>query len=245
MYDSEDVSITAFGHFFQHLNSEHAAELRSLQDEGLIYSYFADYNPDGAFAGKFTRYCIRFKPLEIFEFVEAHVARQQYIARLLETDDFDEAVSAIADPKYRARVRSHAQRIGPDNIGCYASFVSADLESLLCGGKQHRYEMADLADVEEKITRALNSVTVSARRLGSRRHNRPPLLVENEYDIQDLVEIALRAVFDDVAREDPTPMRPDGNNRVDLSIPSANAIIECKFVRRKSDIRVVADQFKN
>jgi hypothetical protein len=50
MYDdSEDVSITAFCHVFQHLDSESAAELRSLEEDGSIYSYFADYDLDGTF----------------------------------------------------------------------------------------------------------------------------------------------------------------------------------------------------
>ncbi|MGH4012204.1 MAG: hypothetical protein ACRDTH_29265 [Pseudonocardiaceae bacterium] len=247
--DLDEVSITAFGRRFHHLLPDIASELKTLEDEGAIYSYFADYDLDGNFLGTFTRYRIQFKPAEIFEFVESTFAMQPFLKVLDATGDFEKAVAAIVDPKYRKRVQLHTERTIANGdayriLGCHASFLSGHLESLVCGNQRHRYEVVDKPDTDELVLRALNSVSVSCRHLRDRRHGRPPFVVENEYDVQDLTEAALRAVFSDVRREDSTPTRVDGHNRVDFVIPSINALVECKYVRNKGDVRTVRDQLR-
>jgi hypothetical protein len=96
----------------------------------------------------------------------------------------------------------------------------------------------------ELIINALQSVAVSARKLGSRGHGRPNVEVANECDVQDLAEVSLRALFVDVEREEWTPKSAGSAKRIDLVIPSASTVIECKFVRDPSHARKLADELR-
>lgn len=250
------VTIEAFGHTFEDLLPGNAENLRTLEKEGAIYSEFADRDAEGKFLGTFTRYRVKFEPSEIFEFVEAHIAEQEFLKALKRTQDFTAAVLAITNPKYRTRVTEYgnfgktrlADGSTDDIRGCSASFLGPELEALVCGARQHRYErmpqLGSQANRDELVISALKSIAVSARRLASRSHGRAPLLVENEYDVQDLAETALRSVFVDLVREEWTPKRAGSAKRIDLVIPSIGAVIECKYVRDNSHAREVADELR-
>jgi REase_DpnII-MboI len=96
----------------------------------------------------------------------------------------------------------------------------------------------------EGVLRALESISVAARRLSGRSHGRPPFLIENEYDVQDLAETVLRGAAIDVTREDWTPKRAGAAKRIDLVIPSLESVIECKIVRDKAHARTIADELR-
>jgi hypothetical protein len=72
--EPEFVSITAFGYTFERLLTGNAQDLKTLESEGAIYAEFADRDEDGKFLGSFTRYRVEFKPPEIVEYVQAHIA---------------------------------------------------------------------------------------------------------------------------------------------------------------------------
>jgi len=133
------VSIEAFGKTFKNMMPGNAEDLRTLEKDGVIYSEFADHDEDGEFLDTFTRYRIRLTPKEIFEYVEASIAEQQFIKTMRETNDFTAAVLAIEGEKYRRRVTEYGGygngrlKDGSiyDNRGCSASFLGEHLESLV------------------------------------------------------------------------------------------------------------------
>lgn len=94
------------------------------------------------------------------------------------------------------------------------------------------------------LRKALESVSIAIRRLKSRSHDRPSFQVSNEYDVQDLAEISLRAVFDDVVREEWTPQSAGSAKRVDLVVRSVGAFIECKYVRDRKHARRLGDELR-
>jgi hypothetical protein len=254
--EPEYVTVTAFGYTFEDILPEHAQELKTLEDEGAVYSEFADYDEDGNFLGTFTRYRIKFTMAEGVEYVQAMRAAQEFGKALRQTNDLTAAVLAVSEARFRDRVASYANYGRTkdangevlDNRGCQASFFGPGLESLLCGHRPDRYEPAPSlgsgSNKSELVVTALRSVAVSARKLGDRGHGRPNVAVANEYDVQDLAELALRALFPDIEREDPTPKNAGSSKRVDLVIPSASIVIECKYVRDARHARTMADELK-
>ncbi|MEF9882702.1 hypothetical protein [Streptomyces sp. P9-A4] len=252
---SEWVTITAFGKTFKVLPG-HAEDLRSLETEGAVYHRFADRDGSGEFLGTFTRYRISFTPAEIYEYVEAHVAHQQFNTALRETGDFTGAVLAVRDEKYRKRVASYHQygngktRSGEsiDIRGCFASFLSSDMEALICGRRRDRYEAVPMlggqSNHEELALQALKSIPVTARKLATRSNARPAFAVENEYDVQDVAEAALSAVFPAVSREEWTPKSAGSAKRIDLVVKEAGIVVECKYVRDARHAKKVADELR-
>jgi hypothetical protein len=250
------VSITVFNTVFRDLLAGHAQDLKTLEDEGTVYHEFADSDDNGQFTGSFTRYRIKFTPAEIVEYVQAMIAMQQFDEALGRTGDLTAAVLAINDERFRERVASYHNYGKGLNIngktvdirGCLASFVGSEMEDLVCGHKPDRYEPAALlgsnSNKNELIIRALRSIAVSARRLSNRSQGRTDIPVENEYDVQDLAGVALRALFPDVEREDWTPRRAGMAKRIDLVIPSASTVVECKFVRDPRHARTIADELR-
>ena len=250
------VTINAFQFTFEDVLLGNAEDLKTLESEAAIYAEFADYNEDGKFLGTFTRYRIQFTPPEIVEYVQAHIAEQEYLKALRLTDDFTAAVLAVSDPRFRQRVAAYNQygksRLSGggtiDNRGCLASFLGPDLEALVCGHRRDRYELAPeqggSSTKNGLVTHALKSVAVSARKLGDRGHGRENVSVTSEYDVQDLAETALRAVYPDVEREDWTTKSAGSAKRIDLVIPSAATVIECKFARDATHARKLADELR-
>lgn len=252
---SERITITAFGKTFKVL-PEHAENLRSLEDEGAVYHEFADRDSEGNFLGTFSRCRIAFTPVEIYEYVEAHVAHQQFNAAYQETRDFTGAVLAVQDEKYRKRVASYHQygngktKDGTtiDIRGCFASFLSSEMELLICGNKKDRYEVVPMlggqSNHEELALQALKSIPTTVRKLATRSNSRPAFAVENEYDVQDIAEAALGAVFPSVSREEWTPKNAGSAKRIDLIVKDAGIVIECKYVRDARHARKVADELR-
>lgn len=232
-----------------------AEELRSLETEGAMYADFADHQPDSDGKTTFTRYRVAFTPAEIYGYVEALLAEQEFIAAFDKTGDFTASVLAIRDEKYRTRIAEYGNygksrtKDGQewDIRGCTASFLGEDLEALVCGLKPDRYvampSLGPQSNQDELILTALKSVAVSARRLRSRAHGRASFTVENEYDVQDLAETALRSIYADVVREEWTPKRAGNAKRIDLAIPSASVVVECKYAH-KANAKHIADELR-
>ncbi|PSL56802.1 hypothetical protein B0I31_103559 [Saccharothrix carnea] len=252
----DEVSIEAFGHLFKNILPEFAENLRALETEGAIYADFADYDSSGKHIGTFSRYRIKFTPAEIFEFVEAHLAHQEFAEALTLTGDFTAAVLAISKEKYRRRVTEYSNygngRLATGKIvdirGCFASFVGPDMEALICGAIPERYEavpeLGGTANQNELALNALKSIPVAVRRLRERANGRTAFAVENEYDVQDLTETVLRGIFSDVVREEWTPKVAGGAKRIDLVVRSVGIVVECKYVRDRKHARSIADELR-
>ena len=62
--------------------------------------------------------------------------------------------------------------------------------------------------------------------------NRNAHVVNDEYDVQDLLHGLLRMYFDDIREEDPVPHRAGTATRVDFLLKEEQIVIETKMVRR-------------
>lgn len=146
--EPDTVTIEAFNHNFEGILRGHAQNLKTLEIEGAIYSEFADRDESGEFLGTFTRYRVKFTPAEIVEYVQAHIAAQEFREGRRRTRDFTAAVLSIREPRFRERVTSYGQYGRSRNAngdvddirGCFASFLSPELEGLVCGAERDRYE---------------------------------------------------------------------------------------------------------
>ena len=246
------VELHAFGHFFNKYPSGLAEDLVTLEREGATYAHFADRakGPDEEGRSDFDYYRIKFQPTEIVQYVEASVAHQQF----LEFDGtFDEALNALADQAIAERVRSYGISLLKDGTyedlrGCFASFLPAGMEELVCGGLPGRYERMRRVyrdgDGFAELMQILNNFLTATRAITDRKYGRPPFIIENEYDVQDLLFTIVRSIFEDAKREEWTPQKAGSSKRIDLVISSIQTVIEVKFVRDNAHARKVADELK-
>nr|WP_320162168.1 hypothetical protein [uncultured Methanoregula sp.] len=76
----------------------------------------------------------------------------------------------------------------------------------------------------------------------NRTHNRPPFLIENEYDFQDLLHACLVITFNDVRTEDWTPQYCGSSKRVDFLLKEEKIIIETKITSESHKAKEIGDE---
>lgn len=94
-------------------------------------------------------------------------------------------------------------------------------------------------DLVERIGRGLPQIIDALQR---RHANRPAFEINDEYDVQDLLEGVLRAVFGDVRPEDPSPTRAGGSSRVDFLLKDVGIVVETKMTRSQLRDRELGDE---
>lgn len=70
-----------------------------------------------------------------------------------------------------------------------------------------------------------------ARSLKNRHNNRTTLIINDEYDVQDLFGSLLKLFFDDVRAEEYVPSYAGGASRTDFLLPNEGLVIEIKKTR--------------
>ena len=80
----------------------------------------------------------------------------------------------------------------------------------------------------ERICRGFGEFLVP---LAQRQHGRPPIVPEDEYDVQDFLHGVLRVFFDDVRPEDFAPERAGGRSRIDFVLKTERIVVEAKMTR--------------
>jgi hypothetical protein len=166
--------------------------------------------------------------------------------------DFDESLDAIHNPEIANRVRDYGITTMKDGStedirGCFASFLPDGMEELVCGHLRGRYKLVNnLIDRDgfAELMQILNNFPTAARAMSNRKYGRPPFLLSNEYDVQDLLYTILRCTFDDVKREEWTPQNAGSAKRIDFVIRSIQTVIEVKYVRDDLHARKIADELK-
>jgi REase_DpnII-MboI len=245
----ELTEATVFGRHFVDLPGL-VADLITLEKEGAIYSHFWDDE-----AEVFRYYQVAFLPREIYQYVDAHVAKQQFDTALSGGATFDEALLAIDNRDIAERVRAYGDnghsklRDGTfvDIRGCAATFYPPEIEALVCGLRPDRYQLLPELQALDKpslIIQMVDFFPVIARFMGRRGNGRPPFEIENEYDVQHLLFVVVRAVFEDARLEDWTPKHAGASKRIDIVVPSAETVLETKKVRDGAHARTVADELK-
>ena len=247
----EYTTIRAFGHEFKDILPGNAENLITLEKEGALYFDSLDEE-----TGRFNHCRLKLLPQEIFRYVEGVVAQQEFFeAMKLTKGDKEKALSLLTNKeiaeevrRYRGFVVKKGKRIAVDMRGNEASFIGRELEALICfRSHPERLELIPQVSSRDKVTLILDifeSVSANIAYLQERKHNRPPVKFENEYDLQDLLYIVIKPVFPDAATEEYTPKNAGSSKRIDIAIPSIETVVEAKFVRNKAHASSVGDEIK-
>jgi len=247
--EPENMEAEIFGHKFKDLSGL-IEDLLTLEKEGAIYSHFWD---ESSQAFRYNR--IKFLPNEIYQYVEAHVAKKEFDIAIENGASFEEALKKITNKQIADQVKSYGNfgqmkmKDGTiDDIrGCAASFYPPEIEALVCGQRLDRYEvLPNLQNLDRKslVIQQIDYFPVLARFLACRKHKRPSYQIENEYDVQDLLFVCIRSIFNDAQLEDWTPKHAGSSKRIDIVIPSIELVIEVKYVRDTAHARKIADELK-
>jgi hypothetical protein len=81
-----------------------------------------------------------------------------------------------------------------------------------------------------------------ARQLRSRYRNRSTILIEDEYDVQDLFHALLKLYFDDIRNEEWTPSYAGASSRIDFLLKQEEVIVEIKKTRKGLEAKELGDQ---
>lgn len=247
--EPEYAEAEVFGHRFRDLSGL-IADLITLEREGAVYSHF--WNDASQ---SFLYYRISLLPSEIYQYVEAHLARREFQDASANGSDFAEALQAITNPEIRERVHSWGNygsaklKDGTvvDLRGCAASFYPQGMEALLCGQRHDRYEILPKISTTDRnalVIAAIDNFPVIRRFLENRKHKRPPITMENEYDTQDILFCLLRASFNDASLEEWTPPHAGSSKRIDIVLPSIQTVLEVKHIRDRRHAKRVGDELK-
>jgi DpnII restriction endonuclease len=78
--------------------------------------------------------------------------------------------------------------------------------------------------------------------LARRQQGRPPIVMEDEYDVQDFLHGLLRVFFDDVRPEDFSPERAGARSRIDFVLKQERIVVEAKMTRAGLGAAKVGEQ---
>jgi hypothetical protein len=94
-------------------------------------------------------------------------------------------------------------------------------------------------DILERICRRFGEFLAP---LASRGRERPPFVVEDEYDVQTGLHAVLCVFFDDVRPEDFTPERAGARSRVDFLLKAERIVVETKMTRSGLGARQIGEE---
>ena len=94
----------------------------------------------------------------------------------------------------------------------------------------------------EALQRVFSKFHLIARKLRNRSHDRKPLDVSDEYDVQYLLDALLVLYFDDVRHEEWTPSYAGKSARMDFLLKKEKIVVETKMTRKGLTDKQIGDQ---
>nr|BFF36770.1 hypothetical protein BACT7_16320 [Tenacibaculum mesophilum] len=92
------------------------------------------------------------------------------------------------------------------------------------------------------LNRVFDNFHDVARLLVNRHGNRDTIIINDEYDVQDLLRSLLKIFFDDVRPEDFTPSYAGRNTRIDFLLKKEKIVVEVKKTRETLKDKEVGDE---
>lgn len=94
-------------------------------------------------------------------------------------------------------------------------------------------------NIKEILDRLFVRFHKVAKQLTKRYSSRHTLVINDEYDVQDLLHALLRIYFDDIRAEEWTPSYAGGSSRVDFLLKNEELVIEVKIASSKlKDVKI-------
>lgn len=109
------------------------------------------------------------------------------------------------------------------------------------GGSRLSFAGEMLDAVQVVTTLGQRALDVS-RQLRQRHGQRPTLIVEDEYDWQDLLHALLRVFFDDIRPEDHVSASSGASSRIDFVLPEHRIAIELKHTRPSMTAKTLGEE---
>jgi hypothetical protein len=97
-------------------------------------------------------------------------------------------------------------------------------------------------DAERLVVSLCRRFHVFAGQLRARHRRRETVLVEDEYDVQDLMHALLRLHFEDVRAEEVTPSVAGKSGRMDFLLKNEGLVVETKMTRRSLGQKEIGDE---
>ena len=153
-------------------------------------------------------------------------------------------ITAVIDVKINEGIQYSVQ---------HTSFHSYGTESLLGALKIKFQELDWLEKPSSKkmqespkalqiVSTLLRNFDRAVRQLKRRYDERPPILMNDEYDVQDFLHSLLRGYFGDIRAEEYTPSYAGSASRLDFLIKEEKIVIEAKYATAKLKLRDIGNQ---
>jgi hypothetical protein len=101
---------------------------------------------------------------------------------------------------------------------------------------------ASVANTTSQVVEICSRFPRIANALRMRSHNRAPLAMDDEYDVQYLMRALLEGQFRDVRPEEWTPSYAGGSARMDFLLHEEQIVVEAKRSRNSMTTRTVGDE---
>jgi REase_DpnII-MboI len=92
------------------------------------------------------------------------------------------------------------------------------------------------------VEAACRRLPLAIRSMQRRYADRTPIVITDEYDVQDLLRTILVVMFEDVRPEEWTPSYAGGSSRMDFLLKREQLVIETKVTRSGHDARSIRDE---
>lgn len=103
------------------------------------------------------------------------------------------------------------------------------------------YKISDIPAIH-RIQKLLSRFPIVCRQLKNRHSDRPTFVVEDEYDVQDLIHALLKIEFDDIRSEEWTPSYGGAAARMDFLLKNERIVIETKKTRNGLNSKEIGEQ---
>lgn len=124
--------------------------------------------------------------------------------------------------------------------------VDHSLLASLCSELAEEVVTGSLATANsvQATLRVIDTFQELVKKLRTRRKGKVEFAIEDEYDVQDILYVALKPFIPDLVDEEWTPKDAGGSKRIDLVSNVSKLCIETKYIRDNKHARSVGDELK-
>ena len=98
------------------------------------------------------------------------------------------------------------------------------------------------SDIDELLARVIKGLPRAMYPLKNRRRDKPNIVFDDEYDVQDLFNALLQPWVKDIRPEEYTPSYAGTSSRMDFLLQQHDIVCEIKFVRDATHARKIGDE---
>lgn len=120
--------------------------------------------------------------------------------------------------------------------------IMGELENLSWLEKTKKGEQPTQSNSTFHLERLLTRFPVVARQLKQRHEDRETLIIEDEYDVQDLLHALLKIYFEDVRPEEYAPSYAGSSSRMDFLLKKDGIVVEAKMASKTLRDKSVGEQ---